>query len=90
MQAFSLMDKDGSGEIDIDDIRGTYNARKHPDVINGKKTEEEVLLEFLETFEQHHNFLVNIKYYICSITKLVITSLHKKNGLNTILMYQCL
>lgn len=26
----------------------------HPDVIDGKKTEEEVLLEWLETFEEHY------------------------------------
>ena len=56
-QAFNIMDKDGSGELDINDIRGTYNARLHPDVKQGKKTEDEVLLEFLETFEQHHNLV---------------------------------
>lgn len=53
-QAFEIMDKDKSGAIDINDIKGTYNARMHPDVKQGKKTEDEVLLEFLETFEQHH------------------------------------
>jgi Ca2+-binding EF-hand superfamily protein len=56
-QAYSFMDKDGSGHLDINDIRGTYNAKFHPDVKAGKKTEDEVLLEFLETFEQHHNLL---------------------------------
>ena len=54
-QAFSIMDKDGSCYLDINDIKGTYNARFHPEVKAGKKTEEEVLLEFLETFETHHN-----------------------------------
>lgn len=56
-QAFSIMDKDGSGHLDINDIKGTYNARFHPDVKAGKKTEDEILLEFLETFEIHHNML---------------------------------
>ena len=55
MQAFGKMDRDGSGELDINDIRGVYNGKFHPDVKSGKKTEEEILLEFLETFEQHHN-----------------------------------
>ena len=32
-----------------------YNAKKHPDVIKGKKTEEEVLGEFLDTFEMHYS-----------------------------------
>jgi hypothetical protein len=54
-QAFNKLDKDGSGVIDIEDIRGVYNAKNHPDVKQGKKTEEEILLEFLETFELHHN-----------------------------------
>jgi len=54
-QAFNKLDKDGSGIIDIDDVRGVYNARGHPDVRSGKKTEEDILGEFLETFEMHHN-----------------------------------
>ena len=40
------MDKDGSGVIDINDLRGRYNAKFHPDVRQGKKTEDEVLAEF--------------------------------------------
>ena len=56
-QAYSLMDKDGSGVLDINDIKGVYNARFHPDVKAGKRTEDEVLLEFLETFEQHYDNL---------------------------------
>ena len=32
MKAFKIMDKDGSGMIDIDDIRGVYSANMHPDV----------------------------------------------------------
>ena len=48
------MDKDGSGVLDIDDIRQRYNAKMHPDVKAGKKTEDQVLYEFIDTFEQHH------------------------------------
>ena len=43
-----------SPEFDIKDIKETYNAKNHPDVKKGKKTEEEVLAEFLDTFEIHH------------------------------------
>ena len=53
-QAFKKLDKDGNGWIDINDVRGTYNARKHPDVLSGKKTEDQILQEFLETFETAH------------------------------------
>jgi calcyphosin len=52
-KAFSIMDKDGSGKLDINDIRQTYNAKQHPDVMDGKRTEDEVLTEFLDTFEDH-------------------------------------
>lgn len=52
-KAFAIMDKDGSGILDINDIRQNYNAKSHPDVKSGKKTEDEILLEFLDTFEDH-------------------------------------
>jgi Ca2+-binding EF-hand superfamily protein len=38
-KAFRKIDKDGSGEIDIEDIKDLYNASKHPDVVQGRKTE---------------------------------------------------
>lgn len=53
-RAFKKVDKDNSGILDIKDIQGTYNAKHHPDVKAGKKTEDEVLAEFLDTFEAHH------------------------------------
>jgi len=54
-KAFTKLDRDNSGIVDINDIRGVYNGTKHPDVVSGKKTEDMVLNEFLETFELHHN-----------------------------------
>jgi len=58
-KAFRKIDKDNSGTLDINDIKDTYKTEKHPDVIAGKKTAEQVLIEFLETFEQHHNMMHN-------------------------------
>jgi Ca2+-binding EF-hand superfamily protein len=54
-QAFSKLDKDQSGSIDVTDLKGVYDASHHPDVKSGKRTEEDILNEFLETFEMHHN-----------------------------------
>ena len=51
MAAFKKIDRDGSGILDINDIKGVYNARSHPEVKSGKKTEDEILGEFIETFE---------------------------------------
>lgn len=38
--AFKKLDKDGSGVVDIQDIKGTYDASKHPEVKAGKMTED--------------------------------------------------
>lgn len=38
-KVFRKIDKDGSGTLEINDIKDTYNASKHPDVTSGKKTE---------------------------------------------------
>lgn len=54
MKAFKKMDVQQDGVINMSDIKHLYNAKKHPDVIAGKKTEDEVLYEFLETFDTHH------------------------------------
>lgn len=50
-KAFDKIDQNRSGEITVEDLHGVYNAAKHPDVINGKKTEDEILMEYLDTFE---------------------------------------
>lgn len=49
--AFAKIDRDGSGEVEPAEVVGAYNADKHPDVISGKKTADEVLREFLDTFD---------------------------------------
>ena len=52
-KCFKIMDKDKSGVLDINDIRQNYNAKQHPKVQSGEKTEDEILAEFLDTFEDH-------------------------------------
>lgn len=54
-QAYDKLDRDGSGLVDVKDITGVYDASKHPEVIQGKKSEEEILYDFLDTFEMHSN-----------------------------------
>ena len=61
IQAFKSLDKKGNGVVDLDIIRDAYNAKMHPDVICGKKTEEEILAEFLDTFEYQFNLLKDEK-----------------------------
>jgi hypothetical protein len=52
------MDRDKSGVLNVDDLKGVYNGKFHPDVKSGKKTEEEILGEFLDTFEMHYSLNV--------------------------------
>jgi len=56
-RAFDKLDKDGSGQVDFEDLVGVYNASKHPDFIAGKKTEKQVLNEWLRTFQKHHEVM---------------------------------
>ncbi len=58
-KAFSILDKDRSGTLEPSDLKDTYNPKKHPDVISGKKTENEVLAEYLDNFEYHFGLLVS-------------------------------
>ena len=49
--AFRKIDKDNSGELDVQDVISTYDASKHPDVVAGKRSAGEILREFLDTFD---------------------------------------
>lgn len=51
LTAYEILDADKSGVVDISDIKKKYDGSKHPDVIAGKRTEHEVLTEFMETFD---------------------------------------
>jgi len=45
-------------ELTIDDLIGVYNAKFHPEVKAGRKTEKQVLAEFLDTFHGMYDFHV--------------------------------
>lgn len=49
--AFSVLDKEGTGIIAPHELMGRYRASEHPAVTEGSKTSEEIMVEFLETFE---------------------------------------
>lgn len=51
--AFKYLDAENRGIIGIKDLLGGYSARNHPLVRAGKKTEEQALTEFIETFEMN-------------------------------------
>ncbi|KAF5399755.1 Calcyphosine [Paragonimus heterotremus] len=50
-RAFVKLDKTKDGVIKVDDLKGVYNCKKHPKYLNGEKTEDEIFIEFLRTFQ---------------------------------------
>ena len=56
-QAFSLIDKKGIDKVPLNVIKMRFNAKKHPDVLKGIISEEEKLMEFLDTFNLCYNIL---------------------------------
>lgn len=49
-QAFAKLDPDGVGEVELDVVARMYSTRHHPDVKAGRRSERDVLDEFLDTF----------------------------------------
>ena len=60
--AFSVLDVNQNEQIDIDFIKMNYIGDKHPDVIEGKKHCEEVVLEFYDAFELNYTLLAKEQY----------------------------
>jgi Ca2+-binding EF-hand superfamily protein len=50
-RAFSLMDRDGSGQIEAKDVAHLYDVSQHREFIEGSKTKDEILDEFLNSFD---------------------------------------
>jgi Ca2+-binding EF-hand superfamily protein len=66
-RAYDKLDANGDGFVRLDDIKHFYNARKHPKVVSGEKTQDEVLKEFLNTFDADKDGTLTLeefeKYY---------------------------
>ena len=45
------MDKDGSGKITVKDIKGIFSVKENEDFLEGRKTANEVLEDFLNGFD---------------------------------------
>ena len=50
-RAFTSLDTNGDGALDIPTVAGSYNALQHPEVLNGKLTARQALALFLDTFD---------------------------------------
>jgi Ca2+-binding EF-hand superfamily protein len=50
-KAFARLDMNGSGEITISDIAGIYDVSMNPEFVEGRKTKDQILSDFLSNFE---------------------------------------
>eukprot|EP00825_Cyclidium_porcatum_P007794 TRINITY_DN1390_c0_g1_i9.p1 TRINITY_DN1390_c0_g1~~TRINITY_DN1390_c0_g1_i9.p1 ORF type:complete len:523 (+),score=123.87 TRINITY_DN1390_c0_g1_i9:62-1630(+) len=53
-QVFEKIDTDKDGLITVGQAKIAYQARNHPDVINAKKNEDDIINEFVESLLLHH------------------------------------
>jgi hypothetical protein len=59
--AFDKVDNIGMGSVSYQKVREQFDAKRHPDVCNGRKTEDEAITDFLEVYEIHHNTYNNFE-----------------------------
>lgn len=50
-QAYDKLDVNKDGLVKLDDIAQIYDATQHPDVMDGKKTVDEILIEFMDKWD---------------------------------------
>ena len=50
-KAFQMMDRDGSGQLSISDIASIYDVSMNPEFLEGRKTRDEILGDFLNNFD---------------------------------------
>ncbi len=59
-QAFDKLDADLNGKITLEEIAKVYNAKKHPQVIKGYKTEKEIFMEFVGMWDQNGDAIITL------------------------------
>ena len=50
-KAFAMLDKNNEGGITLSDIAGIYDVSMNPEFLEGRKTRDEILTDFLSNFE---------------------------------------
>ena len=56
-QAFSNIDTNGNDKVPLNLIKKKFKANNHPDVLNGIRKEEDIILEFLDCFNINYEIL---------------------------------
>ena len=56
-QVFDKLDKNETGTITVGQLREAYNPKEHPLVRQGKRSEDEILGDFIDSLEYHFSLL---------------------------------
>ena len=56
---FGELDKDGDGMVPLNLLRERFDPAFHPDCMNRVKSSDDVINEFLATFETYHSLYVS-------------------------------
>jgi len=54
-KAFAMLDKSNDGVISIADVAGIYDVSMNPEFLEGRKSRDEILSDFLSNFEGRSN-----------------------------------
>lgn len=63
-QAFNIMDKDGSGVIDMQDLTSTYDVSQNPAVMSGKQSPAEAYTVFMNNYDTSRDGQVSREEFI--------------------------
>jgi hypothetical protein len=63
-QAFNIMDKDGSGVIDMQDLTSTYDVSQNPAVMSGKQSPAEAYTVFMNNYDSSRDGKVSREEFI--------------------------
>ena len=58
---FESFNKDNNGNVSLNELKTLFNASKHPDVINQKRSRGEIYGEFLDNIETYKEYLENMR-----------------------------
>ncbi len=57
--AFAALDEDKTEMLFLDDVKIKFNAKQHPEALRQRRSEEEILLEFIDCFDLNYVYLVS-------------------------------
>ena len=50
-QAYKKLDVTGDGKVTLDDVAKLYDASQHPEVVSGKRSEQDIFMEFMSLWD---------------------------------------